>query len=61
LLNKMLVRGTDKFPNVRVAAVHSLSRLQDVTDEKDPVVSQYMRLLATDAHKYPTYPPHRLL
>jgi hypothetical protein len=54
LLNKMLVRGKDKFPNVRIAAVHSLSRLQDATDDKDPVVSQYIRLLGTDAHKYGT-------
>lgn len=51
LLGRMLKRGQDKFPTIRTAAVHALSRLQDVGEEEDPVTAQYLRLLATDSCK----------
>ncbi|KAM6261729.1 condensin complex subunit 3 [Porphyrio hochstetteri] len=44
----MLIRLKDKFSNVRIQAVLSLSRLQDPTDEKCPVVNIYSILLEND-------------
>ncbi|NXV83391.1 CND3 protein, partial [Atlantisia rogersi] len=44
----MLIRLKDKFSNVRIQAVLSLSRLQDPKDENCPVVNIYSRLLEND-------------
>ncbi|NXP47065.1 CND3 protein, partial [Heliornis fulica] len=44
----MLIRLKDKFSNVRIQAVLSLSRLQDPKDENCPVVNIYNTLLEND-------------
>ncbi|NXT77586.1 CND3 protein, partial [Zapornia atra] len=44
----MLIRLKDKFSNVRIQAVLSLSRLQDPKDENCPVVNIYSTLLEND-------------
>ncbi|KAJ1480954.1 armadillo-type protein [Baffinella frigidus] len=51
MADAMLVRLKDKIPVVRVFAASALSRLQDPTDEEDPVTSEYLRLVGSDSSK----------
>ncbi|XP_040274976.1 condensin complex subunit 3 [Bufo bufo] len=44
----MLIRVTDRVPNVRIQAVLALARLQDPTDMSCPVTTVYMHLLEND-------------
>ncbi|KAM3937548.1 condensin complex subunit 3 [Leptodactylus fuscus] len=44
----MLIRITDRVPNVRIQAVLALARLQDPTDVNCPVTNVYMHLLEND-------------
>uniref|UniRef100_H3BDF7 Non-SMC condensin I complex subunit G n=1 Tax=Latimeria chalumnae TaxID=7897 RepID=H3BDF7_LATCH len=44
----LLIRLTDRFPNVRIQAVLAMARLQDPQDDKCPVVNAYMHLLEQD-------------
>ncbi|XP_077136116.1 condensin complex subunit 3 [Ranitomeya variabilis] len=44
----MLIRVTDKVPNVRIQAVLALARLQDPSDVNCPVINVYMHLLEND-------------
>ncbi|XP_056411327.1 condensin complex subunit 3 isoform X2 [Hyla sarda] len=44
----MLIRVTDRVPNVRIQAVLALARLQDPSDVNCPVTNAYMHLLEND-------------
>ncbi|XP_077333854.1 condensin complex subunit 3 [Lithobates pipiens] len=44
----MLIRVTDRVPNVRIQAVLALARLQDPSDDSCPVTNAYMQLLEND-------------
>ncbi|KAG9479680.1 hypothetical protein GDO78_011616 [Eleutherodactylus coqui] len=44
----MLIRVTDRVPNVRIQAVLALARLQDPSDANCPVTNVYMHLLEND-------------
>ncbi|XP_069833553.1 condensin complex subunit 3 [Dendropsophus ebraccatus] len=44
----MLIRITDRVPNVRIQAVLALARLQDPSDVDCPVTTAYMHLLEND-------------
>ncbi|KAM4049960.1 condensin complex subunit 3 [Anomaloglossus baeobatrachus] len=44
----MLIRVTDRVPNVRIQAVLALARLQDPSDVNCPVINVYMHLLEND-------------
>ncbi|XP_075050811.1 condensin complex subunit 3 [Mixophyes fleayi] len=44
----MLIRVTDRVPNVRIQAVLALARLQDPSDVECPVSNAYMHLLEND-------------
>ncbi|XP_063777512.1 condensin complex subunit 3 [Pseudophryne corroboree] len=44
----MLIRVTDRVPNVRIQAVLALARLQDPSDVNCPVSNAYMHLLEND-------------
>lgn len=44
-----MIRMTDKFPVVRVQACTLLTRLQDPTDDEDPVTELYLRAISTDS------------
>lgn len=44
----MLIRITDRIPNVRIQAVLALARLQDPSDVNCPVTNAYMHLLEND-------------
>ncbi|KAM5194839.1 condensin complex subunit 3 [Mantella aurantiaca] len=44
----MLIRVTDRVPNVRIQAVLALARLQDPSDVNCPVSNAYMQLLEND-------------
>lgn len=44
----MLIRVTDRIPNVRIQAVLALARLQDPSDVNCPVSNVYMHLLEND-------------
>ncbi|KAM9330367.1 condensin complex subunit 3 [Gastrophryne carolinensis] len=44
----MLIRVTDRVPNVRIQAVLALARLQDPSDINCPVSNAYMHLLEND-------------
>lgn len=44
-----MIRMTDKVPVVRVQACTLLTRLQDPTDDEDPVTELYLRAISTDS------------
>lgn len=47
----MIARLRDKIAQVRVWAVATLHRLQDPTDQTDPVILEYLRIMKTDSSK----------
>ena len=47
----MLVRLKDKFPLVRIQAVYALRRLQDPSNNDDPVIADLLHLLNQDSNK----------
>jgi condensin complex subunit 3 len=51
ILKSMLERLNDKVPVVRMNAIAAVARLQDPTDEADPVIAEYMRLVSSDTSK----------
>ncbi|KAF5902194.1 condensin complex subunit 3-like isoform X1, partial [Clarias magur] len=46
----MLIRVTDKYPNVRIQAALAMARLQDPEDPECPTVKAYMLLLENDSN-----------
>ncbi|XP_037530878.1 condensin complex subunit 3 [Nematolebias whitei] len=46
----MLVRVTDKFPNVRIQAALAMARLQQPKDPDCPTISAYMLILENDSN-----------
>ncbi|KAG8591534.1 hypothetical protein GDO81_000208 [Engystomops pustulosus] len=46
----MLIRVTDRVPNVRIQAVLALARLQDPSDVNCPVTNVYLHLLENDVN-----------
>ncbi|XP_042253984.1 condensin complex subunit 3 [Thunnus maccoyii] len=46
----MLVRVTDKFPNVRIQAALAMTRLQQPMDPDCPTISAYMLILENDSN-----------
>ncbi|XP_071359364.1 condensin complex subunit 3 [Trachinotus anak] len=46
----MLVRVTDKFPNVRIQAALAMTRLQQPKDSDCPTISAYMLILDNDSN-----------
>ncbi|XP_037327621.2 condensin complex subunit 3 [Pungitius pungitius] len=46
----MLVRVTDKFPNVRIQAALAMTRLQQPKDPDCPTINAYMLILENDAN-----------
>ncbi|KAG1956791.1 condensin complex subunit 3 isoform X2 [Pimephales promelas] len=46
----MLVRVTDKYPNVRIQAALALARLQDPNDSDCPTIKAYILLLENDSN-----------
>ena len=48
----MLVRLKDKFPLVRIQAIYALRRLQDPSNNDDPVITELLHLLNHDSNKY---------
>ncbi|KAK2817026.1 hypothetical protein Q5P01_025217 [Channa striata] len=46
----MLVRVTDKFPNVRIQAALAMTRLQQPQDPDCPTISAYMLILENDSN-----------
>ncbi|KAF3687656.1 Condensin complex subunit 3 [Channa argus] len=46
----MLVRVTDKFPNVRIQAALAMTRLQQPQDPDCPTINAYMLILENDAN-----------
>ncbi|XP_060773114.1 condensin complex subunit 3 isoform X2 [Neoarius graeffei] len=46
----MLIRVTDKYPNVRIQAVLAMARLQDPESPDCPTVNAYMLLLENDSN-----------
>ncbi|KAM9819142.1 condensin complex subunit 3 [Syngnathus typhle] len=46
----MLVRVTDKFPNVRIQAALAMTRLQQPTDPDCPTLNAYMQILENDSN-----------
>eukprot|EP00026_Physarum_polycephalum_P000606 Phypoly_transcript_00607.p1 GENE.Phypoly_transcript_00607~~Phypoly_transcript_00607.p1 ORF type:complete len:1416 (+),score=260.93 Phypoly_transcript_00607:45-4250(+) len=51
LCEKMVIRTKDKAAITRSYAVRALARLQDPSDSHNPVIVEYVRLLATDPTK----------
>ena len=47
----MLERARDTIPAVRTQACAALSRLQDPSDNTDPVLNKYLQLMAKDVSK----------
>ncbi|PRP79977.1 hypothetical protein PROFUN_05953 [Planoprotostelium fungivorum] len=48
LLEKMSARTRDKVPIIRAQSTIALSRLQDPSQEDDPVIQEYIRMLECD-------------
>jgi condensin complex subunit 3 len=48
ILTSMMMRLCDKVPIIRSQAICALSRLQDPTDPKCPVVEVYLYLMQSD-------------
>uniref|UniRef100_A0A8B9KJC4 Nuclear condensin complex subunit 3 C-terminal domain-containing protein n=1 Tax=Astyanax mexicanus TaxID=7994 RepID=A0A8B9KJC4_ASTMX len=46
----MLIRVTDKYPNVRIQAALAMARLQDPNDPECPTIKAYMLLLDNDSN-----------
>ncbi|XP_036444772.1 condensin complex subunit 3 isoform X3 [Colossoma macropomum] len=46
----MLIRVTDKYPNVRIQAALAMARLQDPNDPECPTIKAYMLLLENDSN-----------
>ncbi|XP_072517939.1 condensin complex subunit 3 [Salminus brasiliensis] len=46
----MLIRVTDKYPNVRIQAALAMARLQDPNDPQCPTIKAYMLLLDNDSN-----------
>ncbi|KAI4895422.1 hypothetical protein NFI96_024321 [Prochilodus magdalenae] len=46
----MLIRVTDKYPNVRIQAALAMARLQDPNDPQCPTIKAYMLLLENDSN-----------
>ncbi|KAK1792802.1 hypothetical protein P4O66_012711 [Electrophorus voltai] len=46
----MLIRVTDKYPNVRIQAVLAMARLQDPSNEHCPTIKAYILLLDNDSN-----------
>ncbi|MFT7807528.1 condensin complex subunit 3-like [Arapaima gigas] len=46
----MLIRVTDKFPNVRIQATLAMARLQDPQNEECPTIKAYISILENDSN-----------